>query len=186
MDKKAFHLRLATPADIPKLQSLIDLSVRTLHVGDHSSAQIEGALRSVFGVDTQLIADGTYFVVEQELGGLREIVACGGWSRRKTLFGGDQAAGREDRLLDPMHEAAKIRAFFVHPDRIRLGIGSMILQACEDAAAAMGYKSFEMGATVAGERLYRQRGYQSIESLQVPLANGESLPVIRMRKCKPD
>ena len=110
------------------------------------------------------------------------IVGCGGWSKRKTLFGGDRWTGREDSLLDPQHEAAKIRAFFVHPDWVRRGIGSMILEACEKAATAAGFTRFEMGATLTGVPLYRARGYVALENLDVPLKNGESLAVVRMEK----
>jgi GNAT superfamily N-acetyltransferase len=173
------HLRRATPADVPALETLIELSVRTLQARDYSPAQIEGALGTVFGVDGQLIEDGTYFVVEAER---NKIVGCGGWSKRKTLFGSDHRTGREDALLDPHQDAAKIRAFFVHPDWSRQGIGSRILEACETAATEAGFKSFEMGATITGERLYKARGYEVADLLQVPLPNGASLPIIRMTK----
>src|SRR5580704_11997807 len=115
-------LRQAVPADIPALRVLIDASVRGLQAADYTPAQIEGALQTVYGVDSQLIADKTYFVVEAEA----VIVGCGGWSKRKTLFGGDRWTSREDSLLNPEQDAAKIRAFFVHPDWVRRGIGSMI------------------------------------------------------------
>jgi len=152
--------------------------VRGLQAGDYTPGQMEGALGTVFGVDRQLIADGTYFVVEA--GGA--IVGCGGWSRRATLFGSDLHAGREDSLLDPQRDAARIRAFFVHPDWARRGIGSQILEACETAATEHGFRRFELGATLTGERLYRVRGYRTGERIEVPLQNGESLPVIRMTK----
>src|SRR5580692_9730253 len=171
-------LRQAVPADIPVLRVLIDASVRGLQAVDYTPAQIEGALQSVYGVDSQLIADGTYFVVEAE----SVIVGCGGWSKHKTLFGGDHWAGREDSLLDPHRDAAKIRAFFVHPDWVRRGIGSMILDACEKAAAAAGFTRFEMGATLTGVALYRAKGYVALQNLEVPLKNGESLAVVRMEK----
>jgi GNAT superfamily N-acetyltransferase len=165
------------------LQVLIDLSVRALQADDYSPAQIEGALGTVFGVDSQLIADGTYFVLEARVaGGEKKIVGCGGWSKRKTLFGSDRGSGREDSLLDPRADNAKIRAFFVHPDWARRGIGSKILEACESAARTSGFKGFELGATITGERLYRARGYQVIDRIEAPLANGASLPVIRMWK----
>src|SRR5947199_6022013 len=109
------HLRLAVPEDVPVLRELIVASVRGLQAEDYTPAQIEGALKTVYGVDSQLIADGTYFAVENLATGAREIVACGGWSKRRTLYGGDQYSGREDSLLDPSRDAAKIRAFFVHP-----------------------------------------------------------------------
>ena len=171
-------LRQAVPADVPALRVLIDASVRKLQAGDYTSAQIEGALQSVYGVDSQLIADGTYFVVEAE----SVIVGCGGWSKHKTLFGGDHWAAREDSLLDPHRDAAKIRAFFVHPDWVRRGIGSMILDACEKAATAAGFTRFEMGATLTGVALYRARGYVALENIAAPLKNGETLAVVRMEK----
>jgi GNAT superfamily N-acetyltransferase len=177
------QIRHATSADIPALRELIDLSVRSLQAGDYNPAEIEGALGTVFGVDSQLIADGTYFVVEAPAGAQQTMIAgCGGWSKRKTLFGGDHKTGREDSLLDPVHDNAKIRAFFVHPDWARRGIGSMILQACENAARDAGFTSFELGATITGERLYSMRGYLPLEQLDVPLANGAMLRVIRMVK----
>jgi GNAT superfamily N-acetyltransferase len=181
-DAASFHFRLATPADVPALLALIELSVRTLQAQDYSQAQIEGALGTVFGVDSQLIADGTYFVLETMNGGEKKIVGCGGWSKRKTLFGSDHRSGREDSLLDPLRDNAKIRAFFVHPEWARRGIGSQILEACENAASEAGFRGFELGATITGERLYRARRYQAIERIEVSLANGASLPVIRMSK----
>jgi GNAT superfamily N-acetyltransferase len=172
------HMRCARPADVPALRALIDLSVRALQAQDYSPAQIDGALGAVFGVDSQLIADGTYFIAEAG----NTIVGCGGWSKRKTLFGGDGKTGRDDGLLDPIHDAAKIRAFFVHPDWARQGIGSRILEACESAAREAGFQRFEMGATITGERLYRERGYTAIERIEVPLGNGALLPIVRMCK----
>jgi GNAT superfamily N-acetyltransferase len=173
-----FRIRCATAADVSAIELLIDLSVRGLQSADYSAAQIDGALGTVFGVDSQLIADGTYFVVVAGT----VIVGCGGWSKRKTLFGGDHGSGREDELLDPMRDAAKIRAFFVHPDWARQGIGSKLLAACERAAMDAGFRSFELGATITGERLYRERGYEAVEHVNVPLVNGASLPIIRMSK----
>jgi GNAT superfamily N-acetyltransferase len=171
-------LRRAVPDDIPVLRALIDASVRGLQAADYTPAQIEGALQSVYGVDTQLIADGTYHLVEAE----SLIVGCGGWSKRRTLFGGDHWTGREDSLLNPAQDAAKIRAFFVHPKWVRRGIGSMILEACEKAACAAGFTRLEMGATLTGVPLYRAKGYVALENLDVPLKNGESIVVIRMEK----
>jgi GNAT superfamily N-acetyltransferase len=172
------QFRLATPADIPALTALIAASVRILQSDDYTASQRESALRSVYGVDTQLIADGTYFAVEKD----GQIVACGGWSKRKTLFGADHCAGREDSLLDPARDAAKIRAFFVHPDWARRGIGTQVLKACEDAAMAEGFRSFEMGATLTGVALYKARGYHELEHIEVPLENGEFLNIVRMEK----
>ena len=162
---------------------MIEASVRGLQSGNYAPAQIEGALQSVYGVDSRLIADGTYFVVEiSESPSNGEIVGCGGWSKRKTLYGGDQLAGREDSLLDPAHHAARIRAFFVHPKFVRRGAGGMILEACEQAAREAGFTQLEMGATLSGVAFYRAKGYAAIEHQAAPLSNGESLPIIRMAK----
>jgi GNAT superfamily N-acetyltransferase len=172
------RLRLAEMADVPVLTGLITASVRILQAEDYTESQREGALASVFGVDTQLIADGTYFVAEVE----GTIVACGGWSKRKTLYGADHCEGREDSLLDPAVDAAKIRAFFVHPEWVRRGIGTRVLEACESAARQAGFKKFEMGATLTGVALYKARGYREVEKIGVPLGNGEILPIVRMAK----
>jgi GNAT superfamily N-acetyltransferase len=172
-------IRMATPADIPEIRALIDLSVRGLQARDYTPAQIDGALRAVYGVDTQLIADGTYFVVEHAAG---TIAGCGGWSRRKTLYGGDAFNAREDSPLDPRCDAARIRAFFVHPDWARHGIGTMILEACESAAIAAGFQRLEMGATLTGVPFYRAKGYRAVEDLAVALPDGEVLPIVRMEK----
>lgn len=173
-----FRIRPAVSSDIPVLRTLIDASVRGLQAQDYTPAQIERALATVYGVDTQLIADGTYFVAETE----SLIVGCGGWSKRKTLYGGDQWTGREAALLDPQQDAAKIRAFFIHPSWARRGIGTMILEACENAAGAAGFTRFEMGATLTGVLLYQARGYVALENLEVPLGDGEALPIVRMEK----
>jgi GNAT superfamily N-acetyltransferase len=175
-------IRKAVAADIPRLQEVIEASVRGLQAGDYTPAQIDGALKSVYGVDSQLIADGTYFAAEVTESDQTQIVACGGWSQRRTLYGGDQFAGREDSLLDPSRDAAKIRAFFVHPQWARRGIGSMILEACENAAFAAGFTKLEMGATLSGVAFYRAKGYEEIEKQAASLANGESLPIVRMAK----
>jgi GNAT superfamily N-acetyltransferase len=179
----SIHIRHAVPADIPSLRVLIDASVRQLQAQDYTPTQIEGALESVFGVDTQLIADQTYFVAEARPAESHPItVACGGWSKRKTLYGGDHWTGREDAVLDPRYDAARIRAFFIDPAWTRRGIGSLLLEACENAARSAGFKRFEMGATLTGVRLFRARGYVALENLRVPLPNGEFLPVVRMSK----
>ena len=187
------HLRLAVPEDVRVLRELIDASVRGLQTQDYTPAQIEGALQTVFGVDSQLIADGTYIAAEARPASTDRakmntdkevplIVGCGGWSKRKTLYGGDRWTGREDALLDPSHEAAKIRAFFIHPEWARRGIGSMILDACENAARAAGFRRYEMGATLTGAKLFGTRGYVAVKPISIPLLNGESLPVIHMEK----
>jgi GNAT superfamily N-acetyltransferase len=178
------HLRKAVNGDIPRLREIIAASVLGLQARDYTPRQLDGALASVYGVDSQLIADGTYFVavVEGSNPPSGEIVACGGWSRRKTLYGGDQFAGREDLLLEPGRDAAKIRAFFVHPQWARRGIGGLILSACEAAAAAAGFTRLEMGATLSGVAFYRAKGYAPTVSESVPLANGEVLAIVRMAK----
>jgi GNAT superfamily N-acetyltransferase len=178
------QLRKATLEDIPRLREVIEASVRGLQAGDYSPAQIEGALQSVYGVDTQLIVDETYFVAETAEPGTAKntIVACGGWSKRKTLYGGDQFAAREDSLLDPSRDAAKVRAFFVHPAWARRGIGSMILEACEKAAEQAGFTRLEMGATLSGGPFYQSKGYLAVENQQARLSNGETLPIVKMAK----
>ena len=179
------HVRKAVEGDIPRLREIIEASVRGLQAGEYSLAQIDGALQSVYGVDSQLIADGTYLVAEAESEAEPVLVGCGGWSKHKTLYGGDQCAGREDSLLDPSRDGAKIRAFFVHPKHARRGIGSLILKACEDAAQAAGFKRLEMGATLSGVAFYRAKGYREVENQQVPLSNGELLPIVKMTKDLP-
>ncbi|MGD0792172.1 MAG: GNAT family N-acetyltransferase [Terriglobales bacterium] len=149
------RIRLAEACDVPVLRELIEASVRGLQAGDYSAAQLENALRTVYGVDTQLISDGTYFAAEEtESSGAALLVGCGGWSKRTTLYGGDlwkeRGAGREDSLLDPAKDAAKIRAFFVHPAWARRGIGGMILEACEAAAEAAGFSAAGDGSDVDG------------------------------------
>jgi GNAT superfamily N-acetyltransferase len=177
------RIRLAVSADVPVLRELIDASVRQLQAGDYTPAQIDGALKTVFGIDSQLIADGTYLVAEAKQSGADVAVAgCGGWSKRKTLYGGDQFADRADQLLDPARDAAKIRAFFVHPAWARRGVGTLILDACEAGARAAGFKRYEMGATLTGAKLFGARGYVAVRRIEVRLENGEALPVIHMEK----
>ena len=175
-----FTLRLATEADVHDLHVLIEASVRGLQVNDYTRAQIEGALGTVLGVDTQLIADRTYFVAESF--DRKRLAGCGGWSKRKTLFGADHGPGREPELLNPATDAAKVRAIFVHPDFARQGLGSLILATIENAARAAGFRHFEMGSTLTGVPLYRLKGYIEVESIAVPLWNGETLPIVKMVK----
>jgi len=174
----SWPLRLACEADVPALEALIPLSVRALQAPWYSPAQMDAALGPVFGVDRQLIRDGTYFVAEQE----RVIVGCGGWSRRRSLFGGDAGRSGEDELLDPQRDAARIRAFFVHPNWARRGIGRSIMAACEDAIVRAGFRTVEIVATLAGEPLYAAFGYAVTERYEHPLAQGLSLPAVRMSK----
>lgn len=173
--------RLATPSDLPRLAPLIEASARALQAGDYSPSQIDQALGTWLGVDTQLVLDRTYFVVEAP-GDPSTFVACGGWSRRRTPYGSDHRPGRDDAMLDARTDAAKIRAFFVHPAWARRGIGSRILELCEQAAQAEGFTRFEMGATLTGIPLYRRHGYMEQERIELPLANGETLPIVRMSK----
>jgi N-acetylglutamate synthase-like GNAT family acetyltransferase len=175
-------VRQAVFSDVPALQDLIRQSVLGLQAQDYTPEQLELALERVFGVDTQLVEDGTYFVAEAQVGGGTVLAGCGGWSKRRTLYGSDHCAGREDALLDPEREAAKIRAFFVNPAWARRGVGSKILEVCEAAAADAGFRRLEMGATLTGVPLYAARGYIEGERRQVPLAPGLSLPIILMEK----
>jgi GNAT superfamily N-acetyltransferase len=180
-----FRLRLATEEDIPALHALIEASVRALQANDYTPAQMEGALGTVLGVDTQLIADRTFFIAEihdHRAEAANVPAGCGGWSQRKTLFGADRGPGREPDLLDPEKDAAKVRAIFVHPQFARRGLGSLILATVEEAARAAGFRQFEMGSTLTGVPLYRLKGYREIERIAVPLANGEALPVVKMVK----
>ena len=170
--------RLASEQDIPALETLIPLSVRRLQAAYYSPHQMEAALGPVFGVDRLLIADGTYFVTEHET----QITGCGGWSRRKSLFGGDSARPTPDAALDPERDPARIRAFFVHPDWARRGIGRSILVACEQAIREARFRSIELVATLAGEPLYATFGYAAVERYDIPLANGLGLPAVRMTK----
>jgi GNAT superfamily N-acetyltransferase len=177
---RKFLLRIATAEDIARIRGLIDASVRGLQVRDYSAAQIEGALATVFTVDSQLIADGTYFVAFSEDG---ELAGCGGWSFRKTLYGGDHQIEKiAPERLDASMDAAKIRAIFVHPKFSRMGLGSLILEAAESAAAAMGFRRFEMGSTLTGVTLYTLKGYRRASRVLVPVGGGEEIEVVRMVK----
>ena len=180
-----FTLRLAVEEDVPTLQKLIEASVRVLQAGDYTAAQIEGALGTVLGLDTQLIRDRTYFVAEafDTDGEERKLLAgCGGWSKRKTLFGADHGPNREPELLNPAVNAAKVRAIFVHPNFARRGLGSLILKRVEAEASKAGFRQFELGSTLTGVPLYLQRGYTEVERMAVPLPNGEVVAVVKMVK----
>jgi GNAT superfamily N-acetyltransferase len=180
-----WRIRIALETDIPALHVLIEASVRGLQVADYTPAQIEGALGTALGLDTQLIRDQTFFVVEAPLtegSSEQKLVGCGGWSKRKTLFGSDHTSLREPDLLDPATDAARIRAIFVHPAVARRGLGSLILSHVEAAAQGAGFRRFEMGSTLTGFPLYRIRGYVEVERVTIPLWNGESVVVIRMIK----
>jgi GNAT superfamily N-acetyltransferase len=175
-----FHLRIATTKDVAEIRELIGASVRGLQTGDYSTAQIEGALVTVFTIDTLLIADGTYFVAFAEDG---ELAGCGGWSFRKTLYGGDHQLEKiAPERLDPAVDAAKVRAIFVHPKFARMGLGSLILEAAERAATGQGFSRLEMGSTLTGVTLYRLKGYREVERVLVPVGDGEEIEVVRMVK----
>ena len=173
-----FTIRMATEEDVPTLEQLIKESVQVLQASDYTVEQRQTALRAVYGVDTRLIHDGTYFAVEAD----QVIVACGGWSRRTTLYGGDHHANREDAPLNPETDPARIRAFFVRPGWERRGIGSAILQASEAAAVAEGFSRLELGSTPTGVPFYRAHGYAEVERIEVPLTDGVILEVVRMAK----
>jgi GNAT superfamily N-acetyltransferase len=174
----SWQLRQAVATDAKAIQALIGRSIRALGAADYSAEQIEGALRGAFGLDSQLIADGTYFVIERD--GL--LIGCGGWSYRRTLFGGDAGAERDAGVLDPRTDAAKIRAFFVDPGAARSGIGSALLAHCEAEARRHGFQRVEMMATLPGLRLYEARGYVAGVRVQYPLAAGLSIEFVPMSK----
>ena len=174
-------LRPATDADLPALRDLIAESVRGLSEGYYTPAQAESALRYVFGPDTQLIADGTYFVVEDVAA--RRLAAAGGWSRRRTLYGGDQLkGGAPDPPLDPSAEPARIRAFFVHPAYARRGLGRQLFAACQSAARDAGFRELALVATLPGEPLYAALGFVVRERFAVTLPDGLELPVASMSR----
>lgn len=176
-DMARFFNRPATNNDLTALRMVMDASIAELQRGFLDYDQIR-ASRAVMGLDTQLVADGTYLVVEE--GG--HIVGCGGWSRRATLYGGDHSTEqREPRLLDPLTEPARIRAMYTHPDFARRGIGRLILELCEQAAAAEGFRCAELMATLAGETLYRACGYTERERVAANVG-GTTVPLVRMRK----
>jgi GNAT superfamily N-acetyltransferase len=169
-------LRLARHADIPELQALIAVSGRTLSEGFYTPAQADAITRHVFGVDTQLIDDQTYFVVDDG----QRIVACGGWSMRRTLFGGDQAKSGPDPLLDPRGESARIRAFFVDPGMARRGLGRQLMDACIAAARRAGFGTLELVSTLPGEPLYLACGFAVSQRFELDLPEGITVPVARM------
>lgn len=176
-------IRLATPQDVSALKELIPVSARALSRGFYTDAETESAIRHVFGPDSRLIADGTYFVAEED----GVLAGCGGWSRRRTLYGGDQTKSGEEPLLDPAREPAKVRAFFVHPDFARRGVGSRILEACLAAARAAGFRRVELAATLPGVPFYAARGFVACERFAAPMADGSGLPIVRMeREIDPD
>ena len=174
------RIRTATTSDIPAMELLIERSVRGLQAEHYTAEQIDRALRVAYGIDSQLVTDGTYFAVESSAG--TTLVACGGWSRRTTLHGSDRWAPRSEAVLDPRHDAAKIRAFYVDPTWARRGIGSQLLQTCETAARAAGCTRFEIGATLTGALLYTAHGYRTVGEEELPLGDGVVLRILLMEK----
>ena len=172
-----FSHRLAVPADMPELQRLMTAAITNLLPQFLSPEKVEASF-AVMGVDSQLIEDGTYFILEED----GVMAGCGGWSRRATLFGHNHTAGRDARLLDPASEAARIRAMYTAPAFVRRGVGRQILALCEAAARAEGFGRAELGATAGGEPLYRACGYAEIERMEVPTPSGVTVPITRMGK----
>lgn len=175
--RRSFVARLARAEDLPELERLMEVAIRRL-VGDFLPPEGVEASFEIMGLDRQLVEDGTYFVLEED----GRIAACGGWSRRATLFGGDHSAGRDARLLDPAHEPARVRAMYTHPDFARRGAGRQILALCEEAAAREGFRQLELVATVAGEPLYAAYGFILFERIAVPTSSGYAVPCARMAK----
>lgn len=173
-----FILRLAQLEDVPALNHLIPLSVRALQAPYYAREQMEAALGTVFAVDRQLIRDQTYYVAEA----VGEVVACGGWSRRRSMCGGDGGRVEPDPEIDPARDAPRLRAFFVRPDWARRGIGRAIVVRCEEAMRAVGYHRAELSATLAGEPLYAALGYAVVERGEIEMRDGLKLPVVRMGK----
>jgi N-acetylglutamate synthase-like GNAT family acetyltransferase len=171
-------MRRAQPADVSGLEALIARSGRELSAGYYTPAQAEAITRHVFGVDTQLIADQTYFVIEHE----GEMVACGGWSKRRTLFGGDRTKAGADPLLDPASEPARIRAFFVAPHMARRGFGRQLMDRCIAEALAAGFSTLELVSTLPGEPLYLASGFSIVERFELALPDAVQVPVSRMRR----
>ncbi len=172
------HLRRATAADVPSITALIDASVRGLSIGYYTQAEIDESLVSVFGVDSQLLADRTYFVIESE----GVLAASGGWSKRATLYGGDQVKSAPDPLLDPRVDAARIRAFYVAPQFARRGLARQLYDACVADALVSGFNRFQLGATLPGVPLYEALGFRALDRVDFPMRFGLSLPVVRMER----
>lgn len=168
--------RLATRDDLPVLVPLMEAAIGELQKGFLDEDQIRSS-KAIMGLDTQLIDDGTYFVVEAD----GQVAGCGGWSRRATLYGGDHSSGRDAALLDPAQDPARVRAMYTHPDFVRRSVGRLILARCEEAAAAEGFTSVELMGTLAGEPLYRAAGYTTVEHV-TDAAGGTPVPLVRMRK----
>jgi GNAT superfamily N-acetyltransferase len=175
--------RLAGRGDIPALEAVMAASIAELQRGFLTPAQIE-ASRTIMGLDRQLIADGTYFVVEAPSDNGIQIAGCGGWSRRATLYGGDHSPGRDAALLDPAKDAARVRAMYTAPAFARRGVGRLILELCEAAARSEGFTRLELMGTMSGRPLYESAGYQVIEEI-LDVRGGEPVPLTRMGKSIP-
>jgi len=171
-------IRKATMDEREAIQQLIAASARLLSREHYSDQQIEAAIATVFGVDTDLIEDGTYFVAEID----GQLAGCGGWSKRKTLFGGDQYSSRDAAYLDPRSEPAKIRAFFIHPDHARKGLARAILTRCEDEARAQGFRALELMATLPGIEFYKSCGFVETGNFDLDLTDKVKLELVPMRK----
>ena len=176
-----FTHRIAGPGDVPAIAELMQKAIER-NMADFLSAAEIAAARESMGVDQTLIEDGTYFLIETEVNGESVLVGCGGWGRRRTLYGGNHTAGRDDSFSDPATEPARIRAMYTHPDWTRRGIGSLLLTLGEDAARRAGFKHIELGSTVPGEPLYLARGYRELSRVTHRGANGEASVIIHMRK----
>lgn len=177
--EEPYKLRPAALADTPELSVLIARSIRVLGAAHYTSAQLDAALMGTFGVDSALIRDGSYYAI---MAGEGRIVGCGGWSRRRTLFGGDTRAERDDAMLDPALEPARIRAFFIDPDHARRGLGRWMLAHCEAQAEAAGFRAFELMATLPGQPLYAECGYVPGAAIAHPLPGGQSITLVPMSK----
>lgn len=176
--QQAVTLRLATIEDIPDLNRLIHLSARELSLEHYSKQEIESLIEYVFGVDKELILDKTYYILEQG----SDILACGGWSKRRTLFGGSQCVSREAGYLDPKHDLAKIRAFFVHPDFARKGLAKMLIEKCESEARLAGFSKVELMSTLPGIRFYQNQGYTGVNKIEYAITNGVTVELLPMTK----
>ena len=161
---------------MPALTVLMDAAIAELQRGFLDDAQISSS-KAIMGIDTQLIEDGTYFVVESD----GDVAGCGGWSRRATLYGGNQTPGRDSNLLDPKRDPARVRAMYTHPAYARKGVGRLILSLCETAAASEGFTRLELMSTLAGEPLYTAYGFRPIERLE-DATGGAPVPLVRMEK----
>lgn len=173
--------RVATPADVPAIEELMRLSIEENMKAFLSRDEIEAA-KETMGVDWTLINDGTYFVIETKRTGVNVLVGCGGWGKRRTLYGGDHSVGRDDSLSDPATEPARIRAMYTHPAWIRCGIGSLLLELGESAAREAGFSTIELGSTIPGEPFYLAKGYTEFSRDEHTGANGAPNTVIRMTK----